>query len=315
MKLGLGESYEKVEYLPRKMRAWMDLTKPASSVGAFGAAFLASILYFLYVEGGGIVWIMDEKLISIIYVSVTMWLAHSASQVMNMAEDAEMDRHTSHKKNRPIPSGVVSEEEARSIAWILAAVAFGRAYLINFSFGVFTTILIFLGIFYNLEPIRAKERIISIPWQAVSRGLIPFPAIWAAFGDPFTPSPWVFGLFLFFYVLGFQNTADIIDRHIDREYGVKTFVVVFGVRKTILIAFWSTMAMAGVITLSIWVNLIESRFYWMLLITPYCLYMCGSMQTYPYKISKRTGNHPTWLLFYIGLVIILVMLVGIEVLV
>lgn len=313
MKWGLGQSYERVSILPVKLRAYLDLTKPASSVGAFGAAFLASMVFFLYVEGRGVVWIMDNKLISIIYVGVTVWLAHSASQVMNMAEDAEMDRQTEHKKNRPIPSGVVTEEEARSIAWILAAVAFGRAYLINLSFGVFITILIFMGIFYNLNPIRAKERIISIPWQAVSRGLIPFPAIWAAYGDPFSVFPWVFGFFTFFYVLGFQNTADIMDRHIDEMYGVKTFIVVFGVKNTVVIAFWCTMAMAGTLIFSIWLNLIETRFYWMLIMVGYCLNMCGKLWADPYKVSEKTGNHPTWLLFYIGLVIMLLSLTAVEI--
>lgn len=312
MKWGLGESYDKVSILPVKLRAWIDLTKPASSVGAFGAAVLASIVYFLYVEGGGIVWILAEKHISIIYVGVTMWLAHSASQVMNMAEDAEMDKQTEHKKNRPIPSGVVSEDEARTIAWILAAAAFGRAYLFNFSFGVFTTVLIFLGIFYNLSPIRAKERIISIPWQAVSRGLLPFPAIWAAFGNPFSIFPWVMGVFMFFYVLGFQNSADIMDRHIDEEYGIKTFIVVFGVKRTVIIAFWCTMAMAGAIIFSVWLNLIEEIFYLMLTFIPYCLWMCLKLWSDPYEVHEKTGNHPTWLMFYAGLVMILLTLTVIE---
>jgi len=48
--------------------------------------------------------------------------------------------------------------------------AVGRAYLVNSTFGVGVSVLVLMGVFYNLAPIRAKERIISIPWQAVSRG-------------------------------------------------------------------------------------------------------------------------------------------------
>jgi 4-hydroxybenzoate polyprenyltransferase len=298
MKYGLGESYDKVDVLPVKLRAWLDLTKPASTVGVMGAAFLASLFYFYYT---GTPELIGDNFSTIIFVVVTVGLAHGASQTMNMVEDAHIDAQTEHKKDRPIPSGVVTKEEGRTLAWILILAALGRSYLINAQFGIFVTLTVFMGIFYNLNPIRAKERIISIPWQAVSRGMLSFPLIWSAYGNIWRPTPWVLGLFMFFYVLGFQNTADIIDRHIDEEYNIKTFVVVYGVRKTVLIAFGSTMMMLSVIALAVPLNLIPDRLYTMVLILPLCLYMLIEMWNNPHKVSEKTGNHPAWLFFYGGM--------------
>jgi len=303
MKFGLGHSYERVEYLPEKIRGYIDLTKPASSVGVGAGYFIASIFYFLYTTGGGFVATIPSKLSSIIQVSLIIFLAHSASQSLNMAEDAEMDKDTEHKQNRPIPSGVVEADEARALSWVLVFIALAFAYLMNWRFGVFTTVLIFFGVFYNLSPIRAKERIISIPWQAASRGLLSFPAVWAAYGDPFAPEAWVLGVFMFWYVLGYQNSADIIDRHVDREYGIRTFIVEFGVKNTAIIAASSTFMMVATIIGGISYGLIPLRFIWILGIIPFCLYMLYSMWNKPYMVSETTGNHPAWLWFYIGMVL------------
>lgn len=311
MKLGLGESYDKVSYLPVKIRAYLDLTKPASSIGVTIGFFVASIFYFE--STGSTAW-LDGKLFSMIYASATVFLAHAASQVMNMAEDAEMDKNTEHKKNRPIPSGVVSVDEARSIAWILVFMALVRGFLVNSTFGIFITIAIFMGVFYNLEPIRAKQRALSVPWQATSRGLLFFPTVWAAYGNPLEPLPWVLSTIMFFYVLGYQNSADIIDKEVDELYGVKTFVVMFGVEDVVHLSLASIGAMMVVLGSSILLDIISPIFILYLGIVPFCLYMSGIMYLQPEKIDSRTGNHPAWLLFYLGMVLMIVFPLTAEVL-
>lgn len=300
MKWGLGNSYDDVEYLPVKLRAYLDLTKPLSTVGVMGAYFAASVFYFYYTGSPETVF-QDYQ--TIIFVVVTIGLAHGASQALNMAEDADMDSVTEHKKDRPIPSGIVSAEEARTLAWILILAAVGRAYLTNPQFGVMVSILAFFGVFYNLSPIRAKERRISIPWQAVSRGLFSFPTVWAAYGKVWAIEAWVLGIFMFWYVFGFQNSADIIDKDVDEEYGIKTFVVMYGVRGTGTIAAGSTLLMIATILLSVEYSILPNRFIWMLGIIPFCAFMLYHMIFNPQKVSNYTGNHPSWTAYYIGMVL------------
>lgn len=307
MKLGLGEPYEKVQYLPVKIRAYIDLTKPASSVGVGLGYFIGSLFFFMY-EGLKFEWF------TIFYVSLTMFLAHSASQALNMSEDADMDAVTPHKMNRPIPSGIVSVEEARALATLLGLFAMGRAYMVNWRFGIFVTVLLFMGVFYSLEPLRVKETILTIPWQAVSRGLLVFPAIWAAYGNPMAPEAWALGGFLFFYVLAFQNSADIIDKDVDEQFGIKTWVVELGVRNVVSISIILTLFMVFWIEVMIVAGVLEQRFIYLLSILPLCIYMIMSMWTSPESVSKTTGNHPSWLWYYAGLVSIITIPLIVEVL-
>lgn len=311
MKLGLGESYDNVSVLPVKLRAYLDLTKPASSLGVGGAFFLASIFYFYYT---GQPELIGERFSSIIFACVTVVFAHGGSQAMNMAEDAVMDRETPHKQDRPIPAGIVTEEEARTLAWLALSAAIGRAYLVNNGFGVLVTFLVLLGVFYNLNPIRAKERIISIPWQAASRGLFMFPAVWAAYGDMWTLTPWVLSLFMFFYVLGFQNTADIIDEDVDRKYGISTLVVELGLENVVYIAGGCMLMMLSTIWLAVELAILPTRMIWMLAILPFCMVMLYHMMYNPYEIDDRTGNHPAWMWFYLGMVLSVAIPLAVEVL-
>lgn len=309
MKWGLGDSYDNVEFLSKKTRAYLDITKPASTLGITIAFALASLFYFYYTGQQDM---LGDRFFTIVYASVTVGFAHGASQSLNMAEDADMDRNTEHKQDRPIPAGIISEEEARSVAWILSALAIGRGYMVNWRFGVFITIALFMGIFYNLEPIRAKERSISIPWQATSRGLMMFPTVWAAYGDLFQPEPWILSTFMFFYVLGFQNTADIIDEEIDREYGVQTFIVMYGVKRTAVIALGCTLMMVSTIMLAIEFGYLPPEFQAMGIISVFCIIMVYYMLFYPYKVSPKTGNHPAWLWFYAGMVLCILIPLVIE---
>lgn len=296
MKFGLGEPYEDVSVLSPKVRAWLDLTKPASTLGIMFAVMAGSVFYVAYTGN-------SVPLRDIIAVSIVSAASHGASQAMNMAEDAEMDADTEHKQNRPIPSGEATKEEARAISWILMVVSVSWAFLINTMFGVFISTLILLGVFYNLDPIRAKERIISIPWQATSRGLFFYPTIWAAYGDPFSVDVWALGLFMFFYVFGFQNTADFIDKDADERHGVKTFVVAFGIQRTNMIAFGSMFMMIATIITAMDTGVLPDRMAAILMIIPFCMVMLYHMTNHPDKVSSRTGNHPAWLWFYIGMVL------------
>lgn len=306
MKLGLGEPYEKVQYLPVKVRAYIDLTKPASSVGVGLGYFIASIFYFVY-SSSSIEWF------TVAYVSVTMFLAHSASQALNMSEDAHMDSVTPHKQNRPIPSGVVSVDEARALATILASFALGRGFMVNWRFGVFVSVLLFMGIFYSLGPLRVKETLLTIPWQAVSRGLLVFPTVWAAYGNPLVIDAWVLGVFLFLYVLAFQNTADIVDEEVDKEFGIRTWVSEFGLSRVIDISGVCIILMIVSLVIFVSVGALPYRMMWLLLIVPFCLVMIYYMSHYPKSVSKTTGNHPSWLWYYAGLVAIITIPLIVEV--
>lgn len=296
MKLGIGQSYDKV-IVSRKIRAYFDLTKPASSVGVMLAIPFTAILFGELYHGGG-VWYALENWETIVHAGTAMFLLHGGSQAMNMSEDAEMDMKSSHKQNRPIPAGIVSEEEARSIAWIMIMAGISRAFITEVAFGVFAVVLAFMGVFYNLKPIRAKNILwVNLIWQAGSRGLLLYPAAFAAFGDPLNPIAWGLGVVGFLLVLSMQNTADFSDVKIDEEYGVITPAVHYGLTDLTYIMAGISLIMFGVFTIFVHLGVVPNFWSIYLLAIPIGWSM-WKLYTEPEGINSVSDNHISWYVFY-----------------
>lgn len=299
VKLGLGDSYSKT-IVPEKIRAYVDITKPASSIGVMATVPFSSLFYGeLYREGG--VEFLIGNWETVLYASVTLFLLHGASQGLNMAEDAFIDKQTPHKQNRPIPSGVISEEEARSLSWIFMFVGVSRAFTISEQFGLFCVVLAFLGIFYNLNPIRAKKRLwINLSWQATSRGLLLYPATFAIWGDGLNEVGWTLGAASFILVLAYQNSADFSDCKIDEKFGILTPAVYHGLDKLVMIMAGLTVIFFSFIALSIMAGLIPPLWGLFFLAIPMS-WSLWSLWNEPEGISGISGNHDSWLVFYFSL--------------
>jgi 4-hydroxybenzoate polyprenyltransferase len=84
-------------------------------------------------------------------------LIASSNYVLNEIKDSKFDSVHPKKRFRPIPSGRVNIQIAFAEWIILAIFGLFMAFLINFTF--FFTILIFwfMGILYNVAPIRLKD--------------------------------------------------------------------------------------------------------------------------------------------------------------
>lgn len=299
VKKGLGDSYNNT-IVPQKIRAYVDITKPASSIGVMATVIFSGIFYGHLYHGNGIQFFFTNVQ-TIIFASVTMFLLHGASQALNMAEDAHIDKQTDHKQNRPIPSGVISEEEARSLGWIFMFIGLARAFTISNEFGMFAIALSFLGIFYNLDPIRAKKRLwINLGWQAASRGLLLYPATFAVWGEMWNPVAWIMGIIAFMLVVSMQNTADFADVDIDAEYniitpavyhGLNSLTVIMGAIVTVMFAFITAMNLLGYLP-NLWsLYLIAIPIGWSL----------WSLWNEPNSISDLGGNHLSWYVFYFSL--------------
>ena len=82
----------------------------------------------------------------------------SSNYVINEVLDADMDRLHPVKKNRPVPSGEVNIKLAY-VEWIaLAIIGLGLAYTLGKPFFLSALALWVMGCFYNIPPIRTKEK-------------------------------------------------------------------------------------------------------------------------------------------------------------
>jgi 4-hydroxybenzoate polyprenyltransferase len=299
VKVGLGDTYDKT-IVPNKVRAYADLTKPASSIGVMLTIPFAALFYGELYHTGGVGFVVSNWT-TVLYASVTMLLLHGGSQAMNMAEDAHIDKQTDHKQTRPIPAGVVSAEEARSLAWIFMFAGVARAFTINAQFGLVCVLLAFFGIFYNLEPIRAKKYLwFNLSWQAASRGLFLYPATFAVWNDVWNPIAWVMGIAAFLLVLSMQNTADFSDVEIDREFDIVTPAVHHGLHNLTVIMMGIVVLMFAFITVSINFGPLPDLWSLYILAIP-IMYSLVSLWRTPRTISDFGGNHISWYIFYLSL--------------
>jgi len=82
----------------------------------------------------------------------------SANYSINEYLDAEFDRHHPLKKARP----AANREMSGTLVWlqwlVLAVFGIGLALLLNVQFTVYAITLLFMGVVYNVEPVRTKDK-------------------------------------------------------------------------------------------------------------------------------------------------------------
>jgi geranylgeranylglycerol-phosphate geranylgeranyltransferase len=222
MKFTVKQSYDKVEYLPVKIRGVADLLRPFT----IGVAFLSGIfiaigvlkyynlpLHFYWKEA--------------IYAGSVFAFVTGASNALNQYTDLAEDKVS--KSYRPIPQGIVTPHEAHTIAYLLYFAGLVRAFILSPSFGIFVTIIALITIFYSLEPVRLKKRFMINNYSlAVARGYLPVIALWSVWGDLSNSLPHYFGIALVLYLIGATTTKDFHDIRGDSEQGIKTLPTTIG---------------------------------------------------------------------------------------
>lgn len=235
-----------------------------------------------------------ESFTAAVYVGVTLALAQATGQVINQYADLELDKMV--KKYRPLPSGLISREEALGIAWLLALFGITRAFTITTVFGLVVVALIFFAVFYSLSPFSPRKihPFLNVAWMAVSRGFIPVLAVWSIYGEWVNALP--YALIGFFWVLGFQGAKDVEDVKGDWIFGIKTVVGRYGV-----IGLRTLMVTCGFIIISI------CAFFQLHLMG--VLPVIGGFAIYGLtKKSKFTENNYGWVGMYIGLALFYVLM-------
>lgn len=229
-----------------------------------------------------------------IYVGVTLTLAQATGQIINQYADVELDKIV--KPYRPLPTGVISKEEALGLAWLLAIISILRAFTVTDVLGLFTVALIFFAVFYSLSPFspRKVHPMLNVLWMAISRGLIPVFAVWSIYGTWQGALP--YALLAFVWVLGFQSTKDVEDVEGDRKFGIKTIFSSYGYRglRVLMIA-----CSGAYITIAAVFNKPL-----MLLLALVAGFAIASVK----NKSRFTENNYGWTAFYLGLGLLFVLM-------
>jgi len=147
MMYGIVEGYPKLRRRFGKFVGYIQLVRPFTLL----APLLAGIFGVLTpVKNFSL-----EHLTTAVYVGLTLALLQASGQVINQYADSELDKLI--KPYRPIPSGLVTREEALGLAWLLAIFSIGRAFTISTFFGLIGLTLLFFAVFYSLAPFSPRK--------------------------------------------------------------------------------------------------------------------------------------------------------------
>ncbi|MCK5612425.1 UbiA family prenyltransferase [Candidatus Pacearchaeota archaeon] len=227
MKWTLKQSYDRVEYLPIKLRGFADLLRPFTILVAFfsGVAIAVGVLRYYNLP-------LHFYWKDAIYGGSVFAFVTAASNALNQYTDSAEDGV--NKGYRPIPQGVVTHHEAHTIAYLLYFAGLVRAFVLSPSFGIFITLIALITIFYSLEPVRLKKRfLINNLSLAIARGYLPTIALWSIWGDLSDPLPHYFGIALVLYLMGATTTKDFPDMEGDSKQGIKTLPTTIGYGPTV----------------------------------------------------------------------------------
>jgi len=287
MKVGIREGYPRIRSRIGRLASYIQLVRPFTLIAPLVAGIFGSIIRLGSFEQ------FMQNLDTAIYIAVTLMLAQAAGQAINQAADAELDRIV--KPYRPIPRGDISVEEAMGLGFLLGLVAVARAVTVNVRFALAITLILFFAFFYNLPPIKAKKFLgVNLVWMSISRGLLPFIAVWLAYGNVDSTCLQL-GTLATVWCLGWQGTKDIPDAEGDMKFGIKTVANTFGIPGLKLLAATCTSVFA--VLSIIWG-------YTSVLFAVAPVAIAGLIM---FEVpSPVTENTVGWMSFYVGLALIYV---------
>jgi 4-hydroxybenzoate polyprenyltransferase len=153
------ESYEKAMILPKKVRGFIDLIRPftmlAPIIGGLCGGLMGWVQFhpfpefelpFIYLNHKFPFLQYHDGFLELLIGATTLAMLNAASNTLNAVYDADIDKI--NKPYRPIPSGVITREEARAFAWILYPIVFVRAILVNRTFGLLVLIIMLITVVY-----------------------------------------------------------------------------------------------------------------------------------------------------------------------
>lgn len=289
-KYSILQPYSQVKYIPVKLRAFADLMRPFTMVASMVAGISIVALYSAYY---GLAF--DPR--TAFLAGLVLALLQGAGQAMNQSLKEEVDIDIANGKTyRPTVLGIISLNEGKIFSLALCKIAVALAFFVNFEFGLYSIVIAFFAIFYTAPPLRMKKRFMwNNVWQGVSRGLLPWVAVWSISGSTDT-LPFALGIVTATWLIGYQTCKDFNDINGDRRYGINTLPVVLGVEQSILfmggmgvIAFLFLLQYTGEGT-------IPERFQWLLVLAiPSFLILRDLLHN---RKSNLVENNRAWGLMY-----------------
>jgi 4-hydroxybenzoate polyprenyltransferase len=180
--------------------------------------------------------LLNEELFSFQYallLGLVFLLLHAAGQALNHSIPVEIEIDRLNNKNyRATVIGIVTSNEGKLFASILFLAGILIAFILHLNLGFFSVLITILAITYSASPFRIKEKyFINNFHQAIARGFLPVIFVASIYGHWRLAT--IFGFLLTSWIIGAQTTKDWNDIKGDKKFGVMSFPVMLGKKKTL----------------------------------------------------------------------------------
>ncbi len=271
-----------------KLLAYHRLMRTDKPIGAL--LLLWPTLWALWVATPGVppLWIL------MVFVA-GVWLMRAAGCVVNDYADRKFDGHVKRTANRPLPSGAVTENEARILFVVLVVLAFALVLTLNTM-----TILLSVAALLLAWVYPFMKRYTHLPQVVLGAAFgWSIPMAFAAVSESVPLSCWVMFLANILWAVAYDTQYAMVDRDDDLKIGIKSTAILFGRHDKLIIGILQVAVLALMVAIGA-LNGLGWQFYGAVIIA-------GALFVYQQKLIVNRDRDACFKAFmnnnYVGLVL------------
>ncbi|HCH50266.1 MAG TPA: 4-hydroxybenzoate octaprenyltransferase [Proteus sp.] len=197
----------------------------------------------------------------LIVFTIGVFSMRAAGCVINDFADRKIDGSVERTKNRPLPSGVVTEKESKIIFIVLVLFSFGLVLTLNTMTIWLSVAALALAWFYPFV-----KRFSNLPQLILGMAFgWSIPMGFAAVSESLPFVCWLLFLVNIIWSVVYDTQYAMVDRNDDLKIGVKSTAILFGRYDKIIIGILQLIMLALLVAIGIILNL-KGIYYWSLLL-------------------------------------------------
>ncbi|HHA1296788.1 4-hydroxybenzoate octaprenyltransferase [Enterobacter ludwigii] len=226
-----------------------------------------------------------------------VWLMRAAGCVVNDYADRKFDGHVKRTAHRPLPSGQVTEKEARTLFIVLVLLSFLLVLTLNTM-----TILLSVAALALAWVYPFMKRYTHLPQVVLGAAFgWSIPMAFAAVSESVPLSCWLMFLANILWAVAYDTQYAMVDRDDDLKIGIKSTAILFGRHDKLIIGILQVAVLALMVTIG-YLNGLNWAFYWAVLVA-------GMLFVYQQKLIAKREREACFKAFmnnnYVGLVLFL----------
>ncbi len=160
-----------------------------------------------------------------------VWLMRAAGCVVNDYADRKFDGHVKRTANRPLPSGAVTEREARWLFILLVGLSFLLVLTLNTM-----TILLSVAALALAWVYPFMKRYTHLPQVVLGAAFgWSIPMAFSAVSEHLPPTCWLLFIANICWAVAYDTQYAMVDRDDDLKIGIKSTAILFGRFDTLII--------------------------------------------------------------------------------